>query len=278
MRKLVFLILFFVFIFLPINRAYAARSITITSPKDSLFGDEEMQLTASMSGFTTGETIYIKGAFYQDGTTKNYFGYTKNNSDWIKNGNSTTTQRQIKIGDWDGKVSVKSDFADSGYKGEGGYKLILGFYYITSGGNFSSVNWSPSILDVNLNEPDPTPTNTPVPQSTSTPTSVPALTKTPTPTKSPTATPTSKITPTSIVSGTVTPDNFATGSSVSNNNILGASTTNDPKSTPSSAKKVSSSSGFFSWKFFVLGGLGIITCACGILLFREWKKQKSLEL
>lgn len=165
-----FIILFF-FLFSP-SLAYAARSLSITSNKSALFGEEEMIVNvASLSGFTNGETIYIKGAFYQDGST-NYFGYSKNGESWIKNGDSTANQKKIKIGDWDGNVTIKTDFADSGYVGEGGYKLKLGFYYLTSGGNFSSVNWSSNSLDINISEPDPTATPTQVPTTKPEPTSV----------------------------------------------------------------------------------------------------------
>lgn len=166
----------FLFCFFFAKPAFAVRSLIISSDKTSLFGYEDTTITASVSGFTDGELIYIKGAFYQDGST-NYFGYTKNGDSWIKNGDSTTSQKQIKIGDWDNKIAVESDFLDSGYKGESGYKFKVGFYYITSGGNLSSVNWSSNSLDINLNEPDPTPT----PSSTSTLQNTP----TPTPTKSP---------------------------------------------------------------------------------------------
>ncbi len=133
---------------------YAARSVSISSEDTSLFGDEEAQITVSPSGFTDGETIYIKGAFYQDGGT-NYFGYTKNGDNWIKNGESTIKQNSIKIGEWNNKLAIKSDFTDSGYKGEGDYLFKIGFYYTTSGGNLSSVNWSSNNLVFSINEPDP---------------------------------------------------------------------------------------------------------------------------
>ena len=140
---------------------FGARNLTITTTdKTSLFGQEEITLTASASGFTDGESIYIKNAFYGDGST-NYFGYTKNGDNWIKNGDSTISQRSVKIGEWDLKIVGKSDFLDSGFNGEGDYKLKLGFYYTTTGGNLSSVNWSENSLDIHINEPDPTPTPTP---------------------------------------------------------------------------------------------------------------------
>lgn len=160
--SLIFGFLFFLFFLFPPS-SYAARSLSINSTKSALFGEEDMQVnTASLSGFTNGETIYLKGAFYQDGST-NYFGYTKNGDNWIKNGDSTVNQMKVKIGDWDGNMIIKADFSDSGYKGEGTYKFKVGFYYLTSGGNLSSINWSSNSLDINVSEPDPTPTPTQVP-------------------------------------------------------------------------------------------------------------------
>lgn len=167
----------------------AVRSISITADKSSLFGDEEMLITASASGFASSEAIFVKGAFYQEGGTPNYFGYTKNGENWVKNSETSVNQLQVNVGSWDGALRIKSDFSDSGYKGEGDYRLKIGFYYTTSGGSLSSVNWSSNILSVTINEPDPTPTPTPTPARTPTPSLSP--TKTPIPTKSPTPKPTS---------------------------------------------------------------------------------------
>lgn len=156
---------------------HAARSVTISSNKTSLLGDEDMIVSASASGFTDGETIFIKGAFFQNGTT-NYFGYTKIGDDWIKNSASNASQKSIKIGDWDGTLIVKSDFADSGYKGEGDYAFKLRFYY----GSSFTADWSTNVVTIAINEPDPTITPTPTPTNTPTPTSTPSPTVTTAPT------------------------------------------------------------------------------------------------
>ena len=124
-----------------------------------------MLVSASTSGFTNGEAIYIKGAFYKNGSS-NYFGYTRKEEEWIKNGEASINQKIIKIGEWDNSLKVKSDFLDSGFKGEGNYKFKVGFYYLTSGDKLSSVNWSDNSFEIIINEPDPTP----VPTSSPTPT------------------------------------------------------------------------------------------------------------
>lgn len=264
-----------------VNPAFAARNLTISANRDSLFGDEEVIIVASASGFTSGETIYVKGAFYQDdcGSNCNYFGYTKNGGNWIKNGDSTLSQKSIQIDQWDGSIIVKSDFSDSGYNGEGGYKLKVGFYYLTSGGNPSSVNWSVNSLDINLNEPDPTPTNTPIPTSiptntptptpipTSSPTNTPTPTKTPTPipTLKPSISPTPKILPTDILGEStqsgqiVSPADFQP----SNGNVL---ISNEAKS---------SSGNWFQKIFIVVGGIFLVACA--ILFFRFYIKNKKQD-
>ena len=184
MRKNIFLPTFCVFLLFP-TQVFAARDITISTDTSTLSGDEEMVVTTALSDFTDGELIYIKGAFYKEGST-NYFAYSKNDDNWIKNSETTTDQKQVKIGEWDGKISVKSDFSDSGFDGNGDYKFKIGFYYTTSGGNLSSVNWSSDTIDINLREPDPTPS--PQPSSTPNPTSTP----TPKPTSSSTAVSTKK--------------------------------------------------------------------------------------
>jgi cell division septation protein DedD len=217
------------FFFLPFS-VYSARTMTIVSDKTSLLGDEECTITASASGFTDGEIIYIKGALFQSGSaTSNYFGYTKNGDDWIKNSATNTSQKSIKVGEWDGTLIVKSDFTDSGYKGEGEYNLKVGFYY----GSYSSVNWSSNSVVLTINEPDPTPTNTPTP--TPEPTAIPSHTPTPVntsvPTKTPTPTmaPTKKITPTLTPTLTPTTEVFPTLDPSSTEAVLGAQ---DEKTSP----------------------------------------------
>lgn len=254
------------------NPVFAARSLTIFSDKTSLFGDEEMTVTASASGFIDGETIYVKGAFYQDVSSPNYFGYTKSGDDWIKNSDPTITQRSVKIGEWDGNLSVKSDFSDSGFKGEQNYKLKVGFYYINSSGSPSSVNWSSNNLDVYINEPDPTPTSTPTPTPTPTPTAAPTNTPTPTPTKTPTPTPTSKptLSPTPTEPADILGESTQSADTVSSDDIQRSSDnlliSNQTKNTGSN---------WFQKVLIFIGVVFIVTC--GILTFRIIKKGELTQ-
>lgn len=149
---ILFLILFFTFY----SSALSARKISISSDKSSLSLDQEMIIQASVSGFTDEERIYLKGAFFKDGSS-NYFGLTKFNDYWVKNSASVNSQKEIVIGSWDNSVIVKLDYEDSGFIGVGDYKFKLGFYYLTSSGNTSSINWSENSLDLKIeNEPSPT--------------------------------------------------------------------------------------------------------------------------
>ena len=240
--------------FLTPQKAAASRNITISADKTVLNGYDEMTVTvSSMSGFTDGETIYIKGAFYKDGST-NYFGYTKNNDTWIKNGDTTVNQKQVQIGNWDQKLVIQSDFSDSGYVGEGDYKLKVGFYYTTSGGSVSSVNWSTNSLDITINDPDPTPT--------SLPTSTPVPTSTPKPTPTPTAKPTATKSPTFAIA--------SLSAESSDSGILGASTTAEP----TLVEGISETQGrTVNWValFLVVGGIFVLS-SCGILFYYQRKK------
>ncbi len=277
MKAVVVLIAFLTFLFyLPsyVNPVFAARSLTISANKDSLFGDEEVAITASASGFTNGETIYLKGAFYQDTASPNYFGYTKSGDSWIKNSTTTLSQRSIKIGEWDGSIISKSDFTDSGYKGEGGYKFKIGFYYLTSGGNLSAVNWSANVLDINLNEPDPTPTNTPSPTPSSTPTSSP--TDTPIPTKTPTPTPNHTPTPTlkpSVTQTSKIPSTEILGEGTDSGIIVDPTKIIDKEEILIADSRKKSNSMFM--KFFIFLGTVTFAATCGILAFKHFRKERA---
>jgi len=252
----------------------ATRNIIISGDRGTLLGDEELAITASASGFTDGELIYIKAAFFQPVTsgTPNYFGLTKSGDTWIKNSTANLSQRTIKIGEWDGSLSVKSDFDDGGFKGEGDYSFKVAFYYLTSGGNLSSVNWSGNALTININAPDPTPTPiptstntpTPMPEPTDTPTPTPA--RTPTPTKTPTPTPTHKPTPTLVPTASESAELSSTSAAVLGvtDSPATASVEDDKEIRPSVKPLIIS---------LLLVGIG-----CGILsLVFVWKKRDALK-
>lgn len=160
MKKQFFALFVVLFLIHPLSAVNAARSIVISSDKVSLVNEEEMIVSASVSGFTSGEKIYLKGAFYLEGSS-NYFGYTKKIEQWVSNNENVLNQTQIEIGTWDQKVLIRGDYLDSGFDGKGEYNFKLGYYYFTASGNLSSINWSENILKINLDPPKPTDTPTP---------------------------------------------------------------------------------------------------------------------
>ncbi len=196
----IFLVLIFLLLIFP-ARILAARSIVIDSYKQSFTNDEEGEVKVLLSDFTNGESIFIKGAFsFPDST--NYFGFTKKADGWVKNSITAVEQLSIKVGEWDGKLTVKPDLSDTGFKGSGNYNFKVGFYDYSGGGELTSVNWSDTktVSITFVPSPTPTPTLTPTPTATPVPTSVP--TSSPTNTGVPAATPTTKplVTPTVYIS------------------------------------------------------------------------------
>jgi hypothetical protein len=167
MKRLLVGFLITCFLFFP-PVTFASHKLTISSDKASLSPDEQATVTLQFSGFDLGETLYVKGAFFIEGSS-NYFGLSKNGDSWIKNSASVTSQPGVTLSSSDPLLTIKSDSSDSGFHGEGDYKLKVGYYYTTSGGNVSSVNWSDNILSMHLSSP-PTNTPTPSPTPTNTPT------------------------------------------------------------------------------------------------------------
>jgi len=203
----------------------ASRSLIISSDKNNISDYEEIEVGASPSGFINEEDIYIKGAFYKEGGS-NYFGLTKFGDIWVKNSSPYTDQLKIKPNNWDGKMIIKSDYSDSGFVGNGSYKLKIGFYYFTNGGNISSINWS-NVLDVNIVAPIPTPSNSPTPTKSPSPTIS-------SPTSSPTANNVFKNTPAPTLaklSATALPQKTIS------NSVLGLNDTLVPTSTPLGSSK-----------------------------------------
>lgn len=270
MKRLVLLILLTLLFATPV---FATRSLSIISNKTSLSGDEEITITASASGFTAGENIYIKGAFYKDGST-NYFGYTKKGDSFVKNSATATDQLLVSLDSWDNTLISKSDYTDSGFIGNGDYKFKVGFYYTTSGGNLSSVNWSSNNLTVSLAQPIPTqtltPTSTPVP--TDSPANTPTPTNGPIPTPKPTVSPTKKPTPTLTVEPTKEEFQLL-GASTSAENIENLSPTPETASKPKTKSTVHPVP-------IVIITLGIILMLGGSapLLLKYLKNRKSPPL
>ncbi len=174
-------------LFFSSKSVYGARSIKIDSFKDLFHNDEEGETQISLIGFDAGEEIHVKGAFAGDGST-NYFGFTNIGGEWIKNSTKSEDQPVVTVNNWDGKFKIKPDLGDTGFHGTGDYNFKIGFYYLSTGGNLSSVNWSDAVkIHIDF-----------VPSPTTIPTVLPTITDLIKPTANPTTAPkiTTKINPT----------------------------------------------------------------------------------
>lgn len=265
--RIIFLVI--LLYFYPSGLLYAARTVSISASPDSLMGDEAITVIASPSGFTEGEPVYVKGAFFVPGST-NYFGFSKTvDFAWIKNIETAFNQPKVIMGLWNNYLSVKNDPADTGFQGEGEYSLKLGFYYVTGSGALSSVQWSTNAVTVVLREPLPSPTAIPTATPTCTPSSAPTATSSPTKIPSPTVTPI----PFSVVVRQKT-ERLATRSS----DILGMSNQLSPEeatkielSVPSTELHASRNIVF---AFLAIGvGLGLLASAVALQQSVVWKNK-----
>jgi len=98
---------------------------------------------------------FLKGAFKKsDGS--NYFGETKMNSDWVKNGSSFSSQVSITTdasGMWIGDLEVKPDSEDSGFEGSNEYIFKVAKYSDTG-----TLSWSNETkIKINQVEVKPSP-------------------------------------------------------------------------------------------------------------------------
>lgn len=104
------------------------------------------------------EVFYLKAAFKKEGSS-NYFGQTYSD-DWV--GNSEKYSKQLKIstdssGSWEGKIKVKPDPDDSGFKGSDNYIFKVGRYSDSGSGPIWSNEVSIKINTLNTPEPSPSP-------------------------------------------------------------------------------------------------------------------------
>ena len=160
----------------------ASRSMSIVTPPFTLSADESQELIASVSGFTDGEHVRIKGAIFREGST-NYFGFTENGGVWVKNSAPTDTQRSVDMSSWNGAMRIRADFNDSGFTGNGQYLVKIRFYYGENGSQ-----WSENAVPVTLTAPTPTITLVPTPTMTPKPSEA-----TPAPSVTPSETPTVRV-------------------------------------------------------------------------------------
>lgn len=244
-----------------------AASFTLQSSQTTLNPSDEYTVTATLSiGSANGTMYYLRGAFYLAGTT-NYCGYTYNGSTYY-NGPYTTNNGwanllpiTVQNSSWSGTLKAKLDTSDSGCSSSGPYNFKIERFTISGTGTFDAQNEQTLTVAV------PTPTPTPVPISTP----IPA-----TNTSVPTATPKPSSTPTQKPSATTKPTIASmSGDFATTPGVLGGSDSARPTLIKGMQDKKKIETNYFAI-FLILGGV-IILSGCGILLFYNYKKGKTIN-
>lgn len=285
-RFLTSIFLLFLLLF-TVQKAYATIVFTISNA--TVNSDDSVDVDASITGLISSSCssggCYLQAQLKILDESKGYFGYTYNNSgEFVDYFSSPSSTDEIKSklfdfipasGAWSGKLKAKSNFIDNNYLGPGEYTLRFRRF---SGNSTSPTSSDSNVLTVSLLLAAPTPTSAPT--STPYPTSIPTNTPIPTATKTPTPLPTIRAsiipspTPSKIIVSSVSAASISAGS-----DVLGLSAQKNPKVTNEPILvKGESFSVLPPPIFFILSGLGIITGACGILLFRQWRQQKEEEI
>lgn len=279
MRKLIVIIVLVLLFSFPKN--VLAVSVTINTHPDSISSNDQFTVNISVAGADAGKN-YIRLQLYKDGSTK-YFGETYNGNTWYRDSDGTQYfPIDVVAGTtWTGDVQGRFGSPSSAeYDGQGTYKLRIQRY--TSSGSVGSEDENASSVtqSISVPTPTPTPTATPTPTHTPTPSPTPTPTKSPTPTTAPASTPTptpSKLTPT--IKPTIDPNREGgTDSAIfdkpveGNESILGNSTGFDNVKSGIAGGSDTS----YSWgKLFILMGVVLVSSACGILLYNNYRKQKD---
>lgn len=124
-------------------------TFTISNIPSGIDSSETISISVNLHLSEYPDTIfYLKGAFKKDNSS-NYFGKTLVGSDWVKNGNSYSSQYKIttdSTGKWEGNLEIQPDVLDSGYDGSGNYLFKVGRYSSSGSGpswsNETSINIS----------------------------------------------------------------------------------------------------------------------------------------
>lgn len=274
-----FVLIIFLSFFSPKKSVFANAPAITAYPSEALSLDTSFTVTATMSGLSKSATYRLRIAIAQSGTS-NYFGSTYDGANWhmgsIADGNflSITTDGN---GAWGGNIQGKIDSDDPNFTTGGGtYDLKIGRYTQTG----STATWSDLENIIIVMPPTSIPTNTPTQSPTST--STPAPTSRPTPTRSPTSAPTSTPThvPTVKLTSAVLPTEKEDAEPTDSFDILGESTLAAelnllPTETSTTGVKTLGSSENNVLSKVLIGTGSIFLIACGILVFRNYKKSKN---
>lgn len=143
-------------------------TFSISGLPSTIGSDEPVNVRLSLSGITPNSRLFLKGAFYKEGST-NYFGLTQVNGNFIKNSQAFSSQFPAVTdanGNWQSSLEIKVDESDSGFTGEGDYLFKVARYSENGGGPF----WSNSLrLYINQAAPDADPSPKPAQASSPSP-------------------------------------------------------------------------------------------------------------
>lgn len=133
-----------------------SNKFEIKDLKSEINSNEEVEVSVLIENDKPNSRFHIKGAFRKDDSI-NYFGETLFESEWSKNSSAYSKQPVIQTnneGKWEGKIKVRADTEDSGFKGQGDYTFKVGKY--TESGN--GPVWSNELnIKINYTEPSPSP-------------------------------------------------------------------------------------------------------------------------
>lgn len=162
-------LIFSFLIFLSLTKPVQASFNFITS-KQTISDTEELTVDVNidLSSSTGGNSYWLRGAFFKEGTTK-YFGYTINNGGTPYNGPYSDCQNLYKItvdtnGDWAGEIKIKPDPESSYFEGSGNYLFKVGRY--TTNCNITWADSNPVTIQISQTvfpSPSPTPSPSPLP-------------------------------------------------------------------------------------------------------------------
>lgn len=126
--------------------------------KSEINSDQEVEVIVLIEGDKPNSQFHIKGAFRKDDSI-NYFGETYFENGWSKNNSTYSKQPIIKTdneGVWTGKIKIRPDREDSGFKGTGDYNFKVGKYTDSGNGPVWSNELRVKIIET-LPSPSPSP-------------------------------------------------------------------------------------------------------------------------
>lgn len=276
MKILGFILLFLLFF---VGRVDAASVTTsISSPSQPFNENTEITVHLILNiDVEDGANYYLGGAFRKG--SGNYCGLTLSDGNWVEYGGDGNKFLKITVneGKWEGDIKVKIDNNKSSCKESGEYKFKVKRY--TDNSEFFDEQ---AELSMNFNLPTPTPTPTSVPTNTP----VPTATKTPTPTSAPASTsnsptPTKKPTP----SPSLEAADDETGTMEAQ--LMQMSAASQPQGEVQGEgidlggelEDLDKKETNYNWsKLLILMGAVLVTCACGILVYNNYLKDKLEEM